>query len=157
MFNIIVAILIDTYEQLREDMGKHIRPQTLFAQTMQTCRRRRRVWKGEILSLNRIWMLCLRKYGHQVMSEDLFEKQELVNIVPNIPPEQASELFHDAVRKLNDYRRRQTVESGKHPIRMEVQKVDEFWGLIQGLIDARKDPNVEDLTDKATTPSGQVT
>lgn len=157
MFNIIVAILIDTYESLREEMGKHIRPQTLFAQTVQTCQRRRRVWKGEVLKLNHIWMECLREYGHQVMSDDLFTKQELINIVPKIPPEQASELFNDAVAKLNAYRRREVVESGKDPNKMEMQKIDQVWGCIQGFIDAKRATAEGDLTDKATAASGPVT
>lgn len=157
MFNIIVAILIDTYESLREEMGKHIRPQTLFAQTVQTCRSRRRVWKKETIKLNHIWMACLREYGHQVMSDDPFTQQDLVNIMPTIPSEQASELFNDALTKLHASRRRDALEAGKDPDKMELKKVDKLWRWIQGLIDARKVPGAEeDLTDKATGPSGPM-
>lgn len=152
MFNIIVAIIIDAYESLREEMGKHVRPQTLYAQTVQTVKRRRRVWKGETIKLKNIWMACLRKYGHEVLSDAPFTEEELMEAVPRLPAEQAKELFEDALMKLRLSRRREMSEDGEDPDAMEVSKVEKIWRHAERHLEARTAGQI----DTATGPSGLV-
>lgn len=130
MFNILVAIILDTYENLVEEMGKSTKPQTLVAQVEETYMRLLRIWSGDILDLGVIWMACVNDYGDQILSAEPFTQADLMETLPQLTAGQAEELFRKAELRLT----RQTEQDGPS-LPLDMQKISRLWDMIDSLLD----------------------
>jgi len=94
MFNILLGIIIDAYEDTRALVGES--PKTLGQQFVETVQRTRLEWNGHSVRIYNIWEACYDTYGNDLMSEDELTLQELLKITPKLAEEQAQALIDGA-------------------------------------------------------------
>lgn len=147
MFNILIAIVLDTYEDLRTEIGTHIRPQTLIQQSQATYRRMLRQHRGEIVKLDTVWMACLRKYSHQILADEPFSLEELKTIVPELPQDQADDLFKGAGEYVRKFIARE-LEQGD-PLLLEMRKMSRMWRALSEIATSSTSPRLANVSPAA--------
>jgi len=93
LFNILIAIILDTYEHLREEIGRRVLPQTLWQQFSGNVVRWRRERRLGRVPLASVWMACLDYYGPEFHSDEPFTIEELKKVVPKMSDDQAEDLI----------------------------------------------------------------
>jgi len=97
LFNFLLAIVVDSYEEVRNTLGTST--PTLRMQIQEHIGDRRRIWRKEKIALPVLWMNCFEEFQLNMFDDVPVTSDELVKAVPGLSREQAKSLFDDVITK----------------------------------------------------------
>jgi len=97
LFNVLIGIIMDAYHTVLQRVGQDTL--TMTQQFTQFYKTKRDIIMGKQMSLQKLWMAFFQEFGHSMFDDVVITAEDMRNIAPNLPPEQARSLLDNLIEK----------------------------------------------------------